>query len=248
MGELSLVKTLDKFRIMPLILLAAAAEIVAASYGIIITITIALVILAILEHYRDDILDFISSIGNGITQMATIVWEWATLRSVKVTIPPPAVDRPWPIPKERTIPKDEPIPKDVSIPIAISTTKVKSKTKRKEKDIFSVYDIHVNVPGYYREYTWGKGHIDTYLNMGNIYKYGLTSFASVYLRYSIIYGKYKLDKELYILTNLGILAFLPKEWYLHNVNYEKAHDKEVQLIDSYAIKHGKYPPGNTFRG
>lgn len=248
MGELSLVKTLDKFRIMPLILLAAAAEIAAASYGIIITITIALVILAILEHYRDDILDFISSIGNGITQMATIVWEWATLRSIKVTIPPPAVDRPWPIPKERTIPKDEPIPKDVSKPIAISTTKVKSKTRRREKDIYNVYDVHVNVPGTYREYTRGQGFINTYLIMGNIYKYGLTSLESVKLRYLIISDRYNLEKEQYILRNLNSLAFLPKEWYLHNVNYAKAHDKEVQLIDSYAIKHGKYPPGNTFRG
>ena len=244
MGELSLVKTLDKFRIMPLILLAAAAEIAAASYGIIITITIALVILAILEHYRDDILDFISSIGNGITQMATIVWEWATLRAVTVTIPPPAIDWPWPIPKERTIPKDEPI----AIPIAISTTKVKPKTRRREKDIYSVYDIHVNIAGFYREYTRGQGYKKTFLNIGNIYKYGLTSLKSVYLRYSIISELYDLDKERYIFDKLSYFFFLSKEWYLHNVNYALANAKEVQLIDSYAIRHGKYPPGNTFRG
>lgn len=192
----------------------------------------------------DTICDFFSSIGNGITQMATIVWEWATLRAVTVTIPPPAIDWPWPIPKERTIPKDEPI----AIPIAISTTKVKPKTRRREKDIYSVYDIHVNIAGFYREYTRGQGYKKTFLNIGNIYKYGLTSLKSVYLRYSIISELYHLDKERYIFDKLSYFFFLSKEWYLHNVNYAIANAKEVQLIDSYAIRHGKYPPGNTFRG
>lgn len=240
MGELSLVKTLDKFRIMPLILLAAAAEIAAASYGIIITITIALVILAILEHYRDDILDFISSIGNGITQMATIVWEWATLRAVTVTIPPPAID--WPIPKAPAILRNEPIA------ISVADTKVKLKTKRREKDIYSVYDIHVGIPAGYRVYTRGQGYKYKRLSMGEIYKYGLTSFKSVYLRYLIISIAFNIDKDKYILRRLAQLKFFPKEWYLQNVNYDKAHAKEVQLINSYAIRHGKYPPGNTIKG
>lgn len=188
----------------------------------------------------DTICDFFSSIGNGITQMATIVWEWATLRAVTVTIPPPAID--WPIPKAPAILRNEPIA------ISVADTKVKLKTKRREKDIYSVYDIHVGIPAGYRVYTRGQGYKYKRLSMGEIYKYGLTSFKSVYLRYLIISIAFNIDKDKYILRRLAQLKFFPKEWYLQNVNYDKAHAKEVQLINSYAIRHGKYPPGNTIKG
>lgn len=188
----------------------------------------------------DTICDFFSSIGNGIAQMATIVWEWATLRAVTVTIPPPAID--WPIPKAPAILRNEPIA------ISVADTKVKLKTKRREKDIYSVYDIHVGIPAGYRVYTRGQGYKYKRLSMGEIYKYGLTSFKSVYLRYLIISIAFNIDKDKYILRRLAQLKFFPKEWYLQNVNYDKAHAKEVQLINSYAIRHGKYPPGNTIKG
>lgn len=46
-----------------------------------------------------------------------------------------------------------------------------------------------------------------------------------------------------------MIKFIPKEWYLKNVNYVTTNTREIQLIDSSAASHGgKYPPGNTFRG
>lgn len=77
----------------------------------------------------------------------------------------------------------------------------------------------------------------------------MTSFQSVYLRYLVIYQLYGGKKDNSILGSLIKIKFLPKEWYLKNINYVTANTREIQLIDSYAASHGeKYPPGNTFRG
>lgn len=201
-----------------------------------------LIVITLVIVYWDDICNFFSSIGNAIADTAKVIWEYVT--TPPITAPPPAVDEE--LPKPVLPPIDIPGTIPIAPPISIPTTK--PRTRRREKDIYNVYDLHVGAPGLMRNYTFGAGFANEFMFTGAIWKYGLTSFKSVYARYLVIFQLHKSDKDEYILLSLSSGKLLPFEWYLQNVNYAAANAEEVSLIDTYMATHGKLPPGNTFRG
>ncbi|WP_241282652.1 hypothetical protein [Chryseobacterium timonianum] len=209
-------------------------------------IILAVVAIAAIWYFWDDICDFFSTVGNAIADVAKVVWEFVT--APPVTAPPPTVDEelPKPVPPPVDIPIDEPITVPIAPPISVPQTK--PRTRRREKDIYNVYDLHVGTPGLMRNYTYGAGFVNQFMMSGAIWKYGLTSFKSVYARYLVIFQLYHGDKDEYILNSLTSGKLLPKEWYVQNVNYATANAEEVSLIDAYVATHGKFPAGNTFRG
>lgn len=209
-------------------------------------IILAVVAIAAIWYFWDDICDFFSAVGNAVAETAKVIWEFVS--SPAIPAPPPAIDEdlPKPVPPAVDIPLDEPITVPVAPPITVP--QVKPRTRRREKDIYNVYDLHVGIPGLMRNYTFGAGFVNQFMMSGAIWKYGLTSFKSVYARYLVIFQLYHGDKDEYILNNLSSGKLLPYEWYLQNVNYATANAEEVSLIDAYTATHGKLPPGNTFRG
>lgn len=200
----------------------------------------------IIWSWRDEIAEFFSSIGSAIVDTAKIMWDYVVTTPTSIT-PPAAVDDVLPLPivaPPGTIPLEETKPITIAPPI----TTTKPRTRKRDKDDYNVYDLHVGMPGIFRNYAWGEGFTETRLNMGAIWKYGLTSFKSVYARYLVISKLYPSEKEYYILDKLTDAYLIPKQWYLQNVNYANANIREVELIDAYVSAHGKFPPGNTFRG
>ncbi len=208
-------------------------------------IILAVVAIAAIWYFWDDICDFFSAVGNAVAETAKVIWEFVS--SPAIPAPPPAIDVELPAPAP---PIEVPVEKPITVPIAppISVPTTKPRTRRREKDIYNVYDLHVGLPGRMRSYTYGAGYVTIPMISQAIWKYGLTSFKSVYARYMVISQLYKGDKDEYILTCLGSGKLLPFEWYLQNVNYATANADEVARIDGYAATHGKLPPGNTFRG
>lgn len=213
---------------------------------VILAIVAVVIVVALVVTYWDEICSFFSSVGNAIADAAKVVWEYVT--APPITVPPPAIDEdlPKPVPPPVDIPVDEPIPIPIAPPIPIPQTK--PRTRRRQKNIYNVYDLHVGMPGLMRNYTFGAGFVNQFMLSGAIWKYGLTSFKSVYSRYLVIFQLYQGDKDEYILLSLSSGKLLPYEWYLQNVNYATASAEEVALIDAYIATHGKLPPGNTFRG
>lgn len=251
MGELSLVKTLDKFRIMPLILLAAAAEIAAASYGIIITITIALVILAILEHYMDDILDFISSIGNGITQMATIVWEWTSTTAI-----PCILNTATGVWDDIAIGGIEIKKVDQNLRKARAKTKTLTEATTAQPKgnsnikTHGVYLIFAKSPGPHNDYDkGGKVSMPIITKNGSplyLYKIGITIQSTLRKRYN---NKKAPGASGYIaneLNNTLIGFFLGRRTEENPYNYTRltARLYEKIAIISYKARVGRKPPGN----
>lgn len=210
-----------------------------------LAIVAVVIVVAVVYTYRKEIAAFLYSIGSAIVDTAKIMWDYVV--TTPIVVPPAAVDEVLPLPivaPPVVIPLEETKPITIAPPI----TTTKPRTRKRDKDIYNVYDLHVGVPGLFRDYTWGAGHTETLLNIGAIWKYGLTSFKSVYARYLIISQLYSNEKESYILENLSNLKLLPKQWYLQNASYTNANMREVELIDAYVSTHGKFPPGNTFRG
>lgn len=179
------------------------------------------------------------------------IWEWTQSFREAPPLYPPITDREIPRIQPQDIPINEPLvrPIPIPIPIAIPDTKVKPRRRNRDKDIWNVYDVHIVVPDEYREYNFGVGYSDKFLSVGQIYKYGITSFPRVILRYTILYGAFEGDKDKYLMENLASVKMAAKEWYLSKVKKIKAQEKEGQLIDAYRASHlGEYPPGNTKRG
>lgn len=209
-------------------------------------VALAALAILIIWSWRDEIAEFFSSIGSAIVDTAKIMWDYVVTTPTSIT-PPAAVDDVLPLPivaPPGTIPQEETKPITIAPPI----TTTKPRTRKRDKDDYNVYDLHVGAPGVFRDYTWGAGHTQTRLNMSAIWKYGLTSFKSVYVRYLIISELYPSEKESYILLKLTALQLLPKQWYLQNASYTNANVREIELIDTYVSTYGKFPPGNTFRG
>lgn len=212
---------------------------------IIAAVIVIVVVIVVVAVYWDEICNFFSSVGNAISDAAKVIWEFVTTPAIPA--PPPAIDDRLPAPAPPVVePIEEPITVPIAPPISIPTTK--PRTRRREKDIYNVYDLHVGTPGLLRNYTFGAGFVQEFMLSAAIWKFGLTSFKSVYARYLVMYQLYHGDKDEYILSCLGNGKLLPFEWYLQNVNYATANADEVARIDGYAATHGKLPPGNTFRG
>ncbi|OXG09328.1 hypothetical protein BC749_101773 [Flavobacterium araucananum] len=225
---------------------AAVANLWNPGGWIALAIIAVVAVVTIAYIYRKEIAGFFYSIGSAIADTAKIMWDYVVTIPTSIT-PPAAVDDVLPLPivaPPGTIPLEETKPITIAPPI----TTTKPRTRKRDKDDYNVYDLHVGRPGYFRDYTWGAGHTETLLNIGAIWKYGLTSFKSVYARYLIISELYPNEKESYILLKLTALQLLPKQWYLQNASYATANVREVELIDTYVSAHGKLPPGNTFRG
>jgi len=157
----------------------------------------------------------------------------------------PSWDRTW---------EETPVMPITAPPVAIPITDTKTKPKaipRREQDIYNVYDLHFIQPSQARYYTFGEGYEvrNKIYKIGDIYKYGLTSMPTTYLRYLVWSRRTGSDKEEYILDLLTRKILSPKEWYLKKrTTYVKANNKEVDLIKRYETKHGELPPANTFYG
>jgi len=212
---------------------------------VILAVVAVVVVAALVYTYWDEICDFFSSIGNAIADTAKVVWEYVTT-APPIVLPPPAAEDvlPSPVLPPLTVPIEG--TKPIDIPTTI--TKPRTRTRNRDKDIWKVYDLHVGLPGLFRDYTRGLGFKNISLLSKAIWKYGITSMPSVYIRYLVISQKFNDDKEIYILDMLSKAKLLPKEWYLYNVSLATANAEEVRLIDAYVLSKGKFPPGNTFRG
>lgn len=176
---------------------------------------------------------------------AKVIWEYIAAPAIPVR--PPAIDEELPAPAPPIeVPVEKPITVPIAPPISVSTTK--PRIKRREKNIYNVYDLRAGRTDFFRNYTFGMGFVDVMLLNGAIWKYGLTSFKSVYARYMVISQLYKSDKEEYIFDQSTRGKLVPFRWHLANATYAAANTKEVQLIDAYTAQHGSLPPGNTFRG
>lgn len=225
---------------------AAVANLWNPGGWIALAIIAVVAVVTIAYIYRNEIASFFFSIGSAIVDTAKIMWDYVVTTPTSIT-PPAAVDDVLPLPivgPPGTIPLEETKPITIAPPI----TTTKPRTRKRDKDDYNVYDLNVGTPGRFREYTWGAGYIQTRLSKKAIWKYGLTSFTSVFARYLIISKIYPSDKEEYILDQLSHLRLLPKQWYLQNASLTNANTREVELIDDYVITYGKFPPGNTFRG
>ena len=220
---------------MVLALPALAAAVAVVLEALLMAILIALIICAIL-YLLYVVIKYIAEWVSTTAPPMTPTWDDA------IPVPSPPVA----IPQEEV----EPVPIPVPIPIEIPDTKTKPKEKNRDKNIWNVYDLHFNVPAQGRYYNRGEGYEPRprMYKVGDIYKYGITSFKTVYLRYLIIQEIFPTDKGEYILNQLKDAILAPHQWYLANVTRNKANQKEVQLIDTYVSKHGELPPGNTFRG
>jgi len=170
-------------------------------------------------------------------QIGKVVVDYFTTTAPPLS--PPLVDKGIPTIQPKDIPIDEPLVKPVPIPIT------KPRTKNKDKDIWNVYDVHILKSGKYRRYTFGDGYIEKEYLKGQIYKYGITSFPHVNLRYSVLFYVYGGDKDKYFADNLTYKNMGAKEWYLSLVKKVKALKKEADLLRAYLTKHGELPPANT---
>lgn len=193
-----------------------------------------------------------------VIYLALVVWiKWVqehpitfpsfsrTWDDYPVTIPPipaPPQTRPAPSPAIPAPPVAVPIDEPIAIP------RTKPRTRNRDKGIWNVYDLHFLRPATGRNYIRGKGYTRRSYFVGDIYKYGITSFKKTYLRYLIIQKIFPSDKGEYILEELNNKILGPFEWYLSNVIYSEANAEEVRLIEAYVAKYGEFPPGNTFKG
>jgi len=185
----------------------------------------------------DSIVAFVEWAGNGIADAWNWVCETATDVWDSLTKPEPIpVAEPVPETRPITVPTDIPIPRVVPLPL--------DKTKPIKRGPFNVYDVHVNIPGNYGDYL--RGIIDptsVFLAAGEIYKYGITQYASVLRRYQAF--SWTSPKEAMILENLTNGSFGPFEWYAFRIDKGSALAIESALISAYIAIRGKLPPGNT---
>lgn len=179
----------------------------------------------------DAMVAFVHWAGSGIAAAANWISETAT--SVWDILSPPVV-----VPLVKIKPETKPvaIPTDIAIP--------KDVVEKKKYPSFNVYDVHINVPGNYGDYL--RGNLvpeNVFLAAGEIYKYGITQYASVLRRYEAF--SWTSPKEKMILENLIMMNFGAFEWYAFRKYYEEARGIENALISGYRALKGKLPPGNT---